>query len=594
MAFTTGRQTAVPNRGTDSYVILWEQNGWDVADANGDFPTYEARATIDSADDDAAYIYQPQVTNIGIVRQGTTIDSSYFKGSPIHSREGDGPGNVGGDLTFNVSGNGTPQILRWMLQSENPPVTRLGTYTETSVLGSTTAIGTTTTNIQSANNLSDVPVPIPVKVTMSGSPVVDSGAADGHITVGGKDRNGNTVNWSATFTTAEIAAGTLTKTSPIHFSEVDDAQPGDFTAGNYQIDADKPNVYAVVDDQPLRQTRRTTTDDLETGSGSFGDTGRTDITPMPVYVMPTSATIASGALRGYIYVTGTDVNGNGITDVIVYQNQAADLTRTKRSAAYFRTITNVSSEGFGSGATYSMDAVNEAANVTFDPSTEPISYCTIETGKTTSPSTYRNVIPMSTSINFSRAEPVRVVMTVTGGEPELGVNATTRATTPTDRSRLLYTSDDVFSGWQCQILAGNLEFRVASATLTINHNIVPADILGSQYPTSPPTFDDERDVMVTLELESTAENDFRDLFGDNIPLRDIAVRITNVAKGAYPHRLEFQFPVTQIMEDPDYVIEDFGIVGQTLTLRSVFEVGLPYEIRTIANYSNYYPVKDYS
>ena len=593
MAFTTGRQTAVPNRGTDSYVILWEQNGWDVEDASGDFPTYSRLASIDTANDESAYIYQPQVTNIGIVRQGTTVDSSYFKGSPIHSREGDGPGNVGGDLTFNVSGNGTPQILRWMLQTENPVSAPLGEYTETSVLGSTTAVGTTTTNIQQANNLSDVPVPLPVEVTISGSPVVDSAAADGHITVGGKDQYGNTVSEALTFTTAEIAAGTLEKTTKIHFSEVDDATPGDFTAGNYQIDVDKPTVYPVVDDQPLRETRRTATDTLETGSGDFGGT-RTDTTAMPVYVMPTNASIASGALRGYIYVTGTDVNGNGITDVIVYQNQTADLARTKRSAAYFRTITNVSSEGFGSGATYSMDAVNMATNVTFDPSTEPISYCTIETGKTTSPSTYRNVIPMSTSINFSRAEPVRVVMTVTGGEPELGVNATDGTTSVTNRDRLLYTSDDVFSGWQCQILAGNLEFRVASATVTINHNIVPADILGSQYPTSPPTFDDERDVMVTLELESTAENDFRDLFGDNIPLRDIAVRITNVAKGAYPHRLEFQFPVTQIMEDPDYVIEDFGIVGQTLTLRSVFETGLPYEIRAIANYSNYYPVKDYS
>ena len=383
---------------------------------------------------------------------------------------------------------------------------------------------------------------------------------------------------------------------------MEDSQPSEFSAGSYAINYQKPPTFPIVDGANLRATQpaNTITDTLETSSGDFGESGRADTTAMPAYVKLDSPAVTAGVASAWVYITGTDERNRPITDAIRFQNNVADLARTKRSTAYFKTITRVVSSGFSAG-TYDATAVNEAATVTFEPSTLLPAFSTIEVGKTVRPSTYRNVIFNSISINFSREEPVRATIATVGGEPELGHNATASRTgalsaleTPTNRDRLLYTSDDVFSGWQCSIMAGNLEFAVQSATLTINHNIAPSELLGSQYPTSPPTGSDKREIILTLELQSSSQNDFRDLFQNNIPMRDITARLRNVARGAYPHQIIFECPRVQITDDPDFVVADFGITGETLSLRSIKEANFDYEIRAVTEYSNWYPVKTFS
>lgn len=602
MAFTTGKQRITPNRGTDAYLIMWDQpDGWDRADSNGNFKRYNRLASIDSEDDETAYIHQPQASNLGIVRQGTTIDANYFDQSPIASKQGDGPGTVTGDLSMNVSGNGTAQILRNVLQVQTPAMERKGSYTDTSILSATTATGSVETTVFT-DDLTDVLVPVPVIITLASSPSVNSGVDHATITIGGKDRNGRVVNSSITWTPAEITAGTLTKTTKVHFSEIDNSEPNEFAAGTYALSYLKPPIFPVVDGANLRATEpiSTITDTLETGSGSFGEPGRSDTTSMPVYVKLSSPVVTAGTFFGWVYITGTDERSRPVTDAIRFQNNSTDLTRTKRSSVYFKTITRVVSEGFSSG-TYDATAINEAAKVTFEPSTRLPAFVTLEVGKTVNPNTYRNVIFNSTSFNFGRTDPVRVTSSVVGGEAELGYNATEDRTgpfsaleVPTNRDRLLFTSDDVFSGWQCEIKSGNLEFSVESATLTVNHNIAPSELLGSQYPTSPPSGSDKREIILTLELQSDNENDFRELFQNNLTLNDVTATLTNTARGAYKHQLIFECPRVQITEDPDYVVSDFGIVGQTLSLRAIKEANFDYEIRAIAEYSVWYPVKTFN
>lgn len=589
--FRTGKTKITPNRGTDAYVVVWEQDGWDSLDASGVYPEYERFASIDSEDPRTAYIYQPQANDIGIVNQGSSIDANYHKGTPIHSKEGQGPVTVGGDVSFNVSGNGTAQILRTVLQVANPAVTRVGTYgADTEILGALTAVGTTSTTSFS-DDLTAVDVPVPVTVTLSNSPSVSAGADDGHITIDGKDRNGNTTASTLTWTDAEITAGTLSKTTRIHYSEIDASEPANFDAGQYAISYDKPPQFAVVDGASLANVLATTTDTLETGSGSFGESGRSDTTAMPVYVkFAGSPSITTGRISGRIYVTGTDEQGESVTENI--RVLPTDLTKTVRSGMYFKTITSVTSEGFAAG-TYDMNAVNEAANVTFEPSTALPVFLTIEAGKTQRPSLYRNVNFTTTAINFSRTEPVRFIATTLGGRTQHGRNGK-GGTSPTNRSSLLYTSDDVFSGWQAQILSRGIEFAVQSATLTINHNLEPSALLGDRFSVSPPTASDEREVILTMELLTDNENDFREIYDNNEDMDDVVVRLTNVAQGAYPHRILFEFPRMQITEDPDYTVNGFGLVGSTLSLRAIFEQGFDYEIRALTQYSNWYPVKDLS
>ena len=312
---------------------------------------------------------------------------------------------------------------------------------------------------------------------------------------------------------------------------------------------------------------------------------------MPVYAsFSGSPAITANRQDGWIYITGTDENGESISENI--RVRPANLTKKVRSSLYFKTITSVNSEGFSAG-TYDLNAVNEATNVVFEPSTDLPVFWTVETGKTKKPSLYHNVIPSSTSINFSREEPVRVVCSVIGGEAQHGKNGK-GGTTPTNRTDLNYTSDDVFSGWQAEILSGGVEFAVQSATFTVNHNLEPSALLGSRYASAPPTGSDEREVILTLELQSSGENDFRDIYDNNTDMDDVVVRLTNVAAGAYPHRVTFEFPRMQITEDPDYAIDGFGLVGETLSLRAIYDAGFDCEVRAVTQYSNWYPVKVFS
>ena len=64
--------------------------------------------------------------------------------------------------------------------------------------------------------------------------------------------------------------------------------------------------------------------------------------------------------------------------------------------------------------------------------------------------------------------------------------------------------------------------------------------------------------------------------------------------GAYPHRVTFECPRMQITEDPDFVVADFGITGETLSLRAIKEANFNYEIRAVTEYSNWYPTKTFS
>ena len=594
MAFTTGRQDITPLRGTDSYIIICEQLGWDKPDETGHWPSYDPSESFidtESGDHIRPYPFQPQASNIGIVRQGTTIDASYFKGTPIHSKDGEGPAMVSGDLTFNVSGNGTGQILRAVLQDRAPVATEVASTTETSILGATTLTGTASTT-SFTDDLADLPVPVRITATLSASAELGAGESRADITIMGKNRRGETrtaiLRWTATDLPSS-GQKTLTKTTTMYFHEIDSVEPdGNFagTSPTYSLDYQRPVTTNLVASSATLEESATDTPATLTGDASTFGTP----TPQTLYLKLSGATLATNIVFGYVNITGTDTNNRVITDRVRFM--ASDVDDVKQTTAYFKTVTRVTSQGFSAG-TFRIDAVNQATNVTFTPSTALPVFWAIEAGKGNRPNTYRNVIPNSTSINFSREEPVRVVCSVMGGYAELG-QALSGVASPTQRTRLNFTSEDVFSGWECNITIGGVELAAQSATLTINHNLEDSGLLGGKYPTAPPSGAGEREIILTVEMQTDDENDFRDIYDSNLTLNDVQAQLRNVSHGAFPHQLQFQFPTMQITDDPDFVVNDFGIVGQTLSLRGIFTPGLAYEFRILANYSVWYPVREYA
>ena len=592
MTFTTGRQQITPRRGTDSYLVLFEQEGWDAPDDTGHWPSYrpgESDVDTEAGSHIRPYHFQPQVTNLGIVRQGTTIDASYFKGTPIHSKDGEGPATVTGDLTMQVSGNGTGAILRSMLQDRAPVATRLDDsgYTETDIVANI-AIPSSSGTATVANNLANVPVPVRVTITLSDTPTVDSGET-GTITITGTNRWGDSESIEFNWTAADITAGDLTRTTVMYFQSITSVGYNDhFAGGDFKVTFENPPTSPIVAaTASLNSTSAAVTSTGPKNAGNFGSP-----TPQQVYVNLSSPDVDDTAVFAYIIFSGTDNAGRQITDRVRYQNTVADLARVKKTTAYFATVTSVALEGW-EGGTFRADAVNQATNVIFTPSTALPVFWTLEVGKGNRPDTYRNVIPSSTSINFSREEPVRVVCSVMGGYAHVGQSVIGNST-PANRSKLDYTSEDVYSGWEANISIGNVDVAARSATFTVNHNLEDSDLLGGKYPSAPPSGAGEREVILTIELQTDNVNDFRDLYDSNASLHDVELLLRNVSHGAFPHQLQFEFPVVQITEDPDFVVADFGIVGQTLSLRAIYSEGLAYEFRILANYSLWYPVRTYA
>lgn len=585
-------------RGTDSYIIIFRQNGYDSPDPDtGDWPHYDGRASYIDDDSGTAlrpYPYQPQTVSIGLMREGTTINASFFKGSPMHSKEGEGPASSGGDLVFNISGNGTGQIWQAIVQDDDPDVTRVATYTDTSILASTTAAGSTASTTF-VDNLSDVRVALPVKVTMEASWTFTSSQTDGGITVTGTNRFGDTQSFTTTFTDAERRSGDpITKTTEIYFATVTRSEPnGNFATGNYKLDYDKPpHTTILASGRDLDHTEAFTANStapnrLDSAASNFGSTN-----VQPIYVVPDSATMANSTLFAYVNITGEDALDRQIVDRVRYQNNTDDLAKVKRTTAFFQSVTSVTVEGFN-GGTFGLESVDQAHNVIFTPDISAIPVVsTIEAAKGNIVSLFRNCYFNTSSITFARDSAIQVTCDVQGGYAEVGRNGRGTATR-TARTKLSYTSPDVFSGWQAEITIGNFETNSRSATFSANYNLEPSDLLGGKYASAPPTAG-EREIVVTLDLQATEFNKFRDVFNANESLYDVQIELTNVSHGAFPHRIQLQFPEMQIVEDPDYPVTDFGVIGEALNLRAIWdeENDLEYEYRVVANYSSWYPLQD--
>ena len=591
MAFTTGRGDITPLRGTDSFVILFEQQGWDKVDPDtGDWPSYDGRESYidtESGTSIRPYPWLPQTSAIGITRQGTLIEGPYFKGSPIRNQAAEGPSSVAGDLAFQLSGNGTGVILRSILQDLNPVATYVQDTVTTNILASksATTAGQDTTFV---DDLTETYVPVRISITLSNSPAVDSSETETDFVIEGKNRWGETETASLIWTRAELAGAnpTLTKTTQMYFDEIDEVDvDGHLSAGNYEVNYEKPvHTEVVADTASLTATGDVT---LAAGASTFGTT-----TVQPLYVNPDSATITAGTLFAYVNIEGTDQQDRAIRNRIRYQNNTTDLARTKKTSRFFKTVTKVTVEGFSAG-TFGITAVNNAQNVVITPSTDLRAYWTLEANKGNRPNTYRNVIPTSTSINFARTEPVRATCTTIGGYAQLGMNER-GSRTPTSRSKLRFTSRDFFAGWQTDIRIGNVGVAALSATLTVNHNLNESALLGTKYPSAPPTSAGERDLILTIELQADDINSFADIYECNDPIEDVSVILTNMACGNYPHQLIWEFPLMEITEDPDFAVDDFDIIGQTLSLRAIGEEGFSYEARVRCSYSEWYPVQIYN
>ena len=119
-------------------------------------------------------------------------------------------------------------------------------------------------------------------------------------------------------------------------------------------------------------------------------------------------------------------------------------------------------------------------------------------------------------------------------------------------------------------------------------------MLGGKFPTAPPSGAGEREILLTIELQTDSSNDYRDIYYGNQTIEAVRCVLTNVSHAAFPHRVQFEMPSVQITEDPDYAIDGFGIVGQTLTLRAIAQGNLPYEFRILCNYSQWFPVYTYN
>ena len=591
MTITTGRRQAKPLDPQDSYLIICPQpDGWDYFDSESGTWSHDYAGGPSYVDDvrgahNKPSKFQAQVDELGIVRQGSTIEANYLKANPIHSKQGPGPYTVGGPISFNISGNGTATLLRTVAQDRAPTANPKATWTSTDIVASTGLSSGASATV--ADDLDDILVPLPVTATLTETSALTAGQT-GQIEVTGTNQYGTSETWTFEYTHPSPTGTTVpvaqrVQTSLLHFQEITTVDPNaNFTAGNYEITCERPPTADIVASGTNLDSSSIT---LGGGAGTFGNTN-----PQQIYVkLSGTPQLDTGRIFGCVIFTGLDRFGNEYEDEVRFQDD--ELNDLKKTSLFFASITKVETMYFGSG-TFHAQAVDTAQTVTITPSTELDVFVTLEAGKGNKPNTYRNCLFNSTSFNFERTSPVMGNAEVLGAYANLG-RSLEDTNTPSSRDGLDYTSEDVFTGWQANIYIGNVELAARNATLTVNNNFQSAELLGSQYSDSEPDRAGDREILLNPELRPDEQNDFRDLFENNIELKNVRVELENIAAGSYPHKITFEFPSMQIVEDPDYAVSNTSVINQPLSLRGTW-ADLPYEWRMICEYSLYYPVPSYS
>ena len=398
----------------------------------------------------------------------------------------------------------------------------------------------TNDSITVADDLSDYDVPLTLTVTPTSAADLTSASVDGTITIEGTDAQGRQQVVTLEFPNA---SKTDAQTPTEKFIEITGVSVAGWSAGKVTITAE----------------------------------------------LAAAVTLGEGLEFARLRIQGIDAQGNAFAENLVFSEEnKTDAQTTKR---YFASVTQVTGAGWAGGAV-DIKGRDKAVRVTIKPQDEEIViFWNGEITRGLIPEVMYDMLMQQLVISISREEVMRYQCSFVFRDSVHQMNFagdTGESARKTDAAALDFPVDDFFIGYGTEITVDGIPLAVTDATLTINQQYSPSNVIsGEPTDESVPT-GGTRLVGLTGNIRYATQNDLNENFRENIKFNHIQIRMFNKLKGGFPTQLRFRGARGELNQNPVPTPSDAGEILQPFELNLLpSKIGALDDIVAIADLPEY-------
>ena len=506
--------------------------------------------------------FQGVPSGVDLALAGALIDPAVFTGTRTRSKGYPGVLRGQGGVVLGGSPLIAPSIFRLLLQDKNPSYHILGGTgvtipAEKTVVDGQALPGTTPKTV--AEDLASTTNPVRLTVTLKAGTastvdVVDAQdlSGDGSKTIA-SDLSDYDVPFTLTVTPNNSAALSDTAVDATLVIEGTDAQ------GRFQVDTlTFPNASKT---------------DAQTTTKKFLEV--TDVSAMgwSAGTVTISASLVDAVTLGddiefaRVRIKGTDHQGRAFAENFTFTDDNKATAQT--SKRYFATVTEVTGSGWVGGA-IDIKGRDKACRVTIKPQDEEIViFWNGEINRGIIPEVLDDMLMQQITIQISREEVMRYACVFVFRDSAHQVNFagdSGETARKTDASGLDFPVDDFFIGYQAEITIDGIRLAITEATLTINQQYAPSNVISGEPTDEAVPTGGTRLVGLTGNVKYATQNDFNENFRENIEFNNIQIRFFNKLKGGFPSQLRLRGASGELNQNPVPTYTDAGEILQPFEL----------------------------
>ena len=506
--------------------------------------------------------FQGVPSGVDLALAGALIDPGLFTGTRARADGYPGVLRGQGGVVLGGSPRIAPSIFRLLLQDKNPSYHILGGTgvtipAEKTVVDAQALPGTTSKTV--AEDLASTTNPVrltvtPKEGTASSVNVVDAQDldTDGSITVA-DDLSDYDVPFALTVTPTSAATLSDTAVDATIVITGTDAQ------GRVQVDTLAfPNASKTT-----AQTTSKKFIEVTDVSVAGWDAGKVTLSVSLVAAVTLGDDIEFGKVR----IKGTDHQGNTFAENFVFTEENKSTAQV--SKRYFATVTEVTSSGWAGGA-IDIKGRDKACRVTIKPQDEEIViFWNGEIARGIIPEVLDDMLMQQLTIQISREEVMRYACVFVFRDSAHQVNFagdSGETARKTDASGLDFPVDDLFIGYQAEITIDGIRLAITEATLTINQQYAPSNVISGEPTDEAVPTGGTRLVGLTGNIRYATENDLNENFRENIKFNNIQVRFFNKLKGGFPAQLRLRGARGELNQNPVPSYTDGAAIFQPFEL----------------------------
>ena len=506
--------------------------------------------------------FQGVPSAVDLALAGTLIDPGLFTGTRTRSKGYPGVLRGQGGVVLGGSPLLVPSIFRLLLQDKNPSYHILGGTgitlpAEKTVVDAQALPGITAKTV--AEDLADTTNPVRLTVTLkdgtaSTVDVVDAQDldTDGSLTVA-DDLSDYDVPFTLTVT--PTSAATLSDTTVDATIEI----TGTDAQGRVQV------VRLAFPNASKTTAQTTTKKFLEVTDVSVAGWGAGKVTVSAALVA--AVTLGDDIEFARVRIKGTDHQGNSFAENFTFTDDNKATAQT--SKRYFATVTEVTGSGWAGGA-IDIKGRDKACRVTIKPQDEEIViFWNGEINRGLIPEVIYDMLMQQLTIQISREEVMRYACVFVFRDSAHQVNFagdTGETARKTDASGLDFPVDDFFIGYQAEITIDGIRLAITEATLTINQQYAPSNVISGEPTDEAVPTGGTRLVGLTGNVKYATQNDFNENFRENIEFNNIQIRFFNKLKGGFYSQLRIRGARGELNQNPVPTYTDAGEILQPFEL----------------------------